>query len=267
MNYLREETLAMLETYRWHRALGQKTRAIDHARIIADPAHPNVWDTNHADCITAGSQQQIAEVLQALDQHLSHSDWRIVYTDPQTPESFTAHLALAGFSEKSATIQMALRTRLLPKPTPDLHPVETDADWAALADLVAEDHREGLRTGGASRLQVMTDGIVAGYRARIPSCQFYLSFQDGRPVAYGSYALGPSGGGIIEDLFTLPEARRRGIASGMIAACADRLSGEGCSTIFLGALVGQRAAALYSKLGFVPAFLTRVWARAEPVMR
>ena len=53
----------------------------------------------------------------------------------------------------------------------------------------------------------------------------------------------------------------------MIAAFVDRLSGEGCSTIFLGALIGQRAAALYSKLGFVPVFLTRVWARAEPVMR
>ena len=195
----------MLETYRWHRALAQETRAIEHARMIVDPSHPNIWDTNHADCITAATHQQIAGVLEALDHHLSHSDWRVVHTDPQTPESFTAHLALAGFSEKSATIQMALRTRVLPEPTPDLRPVEMDAEWAALANLVAEDHREGLRTGEASRLQELTDGVVAGYRARTPACQFYLSFEDGRPVAYGSYALGPSGAGIIEDLFTLPK--------------------------------------------------------------
>lgn len=257
----------MLETYRWHRALGQEARTIDYARIIVDPAHPNVWDTNHADCITAATQQQIAGVLGALDHYHSHSNWRVVHTDPQTPENFTAHLALAGFSEKSATIQMALRTPVLPEPTSNLHLVETDADWAALADLVAEDHREGLRTGGSSGLQELTEGIVAGYRARTPVCQFYLSFEHRRPVAYGSYALGPSDAGIIEDLFTLPEARRRGIASGMIAAFADRLRDEGCSSIFLGALAGQRAAALYSRLGFVPAFLTRVWARADPAMR
>lgn len=267
MSHLSAESLAMLETYRWHRALGQETCTIDHARIIVNRAHPNVWDTNHADCITATTQHQIDGVLQGLDQFLPHSDWRVVHIDPQTSENFTAHLALYGFSEKSATIQMALRTRVLPEPTNDLHPVDTEADWAALAHLVAEDHREGLRTGETSQLQELTDGIVAGYRARTPACQFYLSFEEGRPVAYGSYALGPSGAGIIEDLFTLPEARRHGIASGMIAAFADRLSGEGCSTIFLGALVGQRAAALYSKLGFVPAFLTRVWARSEPVMQ
>lgn len=266
MTNLREEKLAVLETYRWHRALGQETRAIDNARIIVDPAHPNVWDTNHADCITAGTQEEIAGVLEALDQHLSHSDWRVVQIDPQTPENFIAHLALAGFLERSATIQMALQTPSLPAPASDLHPVETDADWAALAHLVAEDHREGLRTGEASPLQELTDGIVAGYRARTPSCRFFLSIDNGRPVAYGSYASGPLGAGMIEDLFTLPQARGRGIASRMIAAFADRLSDEGCRTVFLGALVGQRAATLYTKLGFVPVFLTRTWAHAGPVV-
>ena len=252
----------MLETYRWHRALGQEARTTDYARTIVDPAHPNVWDTNHADCITAATQQQIAGVLQALDHHHSHSNWRVVHIDPQTPENFVAHLALARILGEVHDNPDGAPEPVLPEPTSNLHPVETDADWAALADLVVEDHREGLRTGGSSGLQELTEGIVAGYRARTPACQFYLLFKEGRPVAYGSYALGPSGAGIIEDLFTLPEARRRGKASGMIPAFAARLRHEGCSTIFLGALVGQRAAALYSKLGFVPAFLTRTWARA-----
>ncbi len=266
MSSLSREAYAMLETYRWHRALGQEVRAIDRARIIVDQAHPNIWDTNHADCISAETGSQIAQVLEALETHLSHSNWRVAQIDPKTPESFIAHLALAGFSEKSATIQMSLVNPMLPEPSRDLHLVETDADWTALAGLVVEDHREGLRTGEASRLQELADGIVAGYRARSPACQFHLSFVDGRPVGYGSCAAGPSGAGIIEDLFTIPEARGRGIASGMISAFVESLNDEGCSTVFLGALVGQRAAFLYSKLGFEPAFLIQTWARAAPVM-
>jgi predicted GNAT family acetyltransferase len=37
---------------------------------------------------------------------------------------------------------------------------------------------------------------------------------------------------MIEDLFTLPSARRRGVATGMIAEFANRLGAAGCHTIF-----------------------------------
>ena len=66
---------------------------------------------------------------------------------------------------------------------------------------------------------------------------------------------------MIEDLFTLPAYRRRGIASGMIATFADELRSSGCSCIFLGAMVGEPARLLYAKLGFRPSILTRCWVR------
>ena len=64
---------------------------------------------------------------------------------------------------------------------------------------------------------------------------------------------------MIEDLFTTPWARRRGIATGMIAAFVDRLRAAGCHTVFLGALAGDRPKRLYARLGFRPITLTRMW--------
>ena len=205
---------AIAETYRWHRGLGHSTRELGHARIVSDPLHPNVWDANHADGISAETEDEIGAILEELDVQLAHSDWRVVHTDPFTPEPFVARLALDGFEERPAVIQMVLGGRVRAEAATNLHPVESDLDWSILTQLVAHDHGEGLRTGGATIPREVTDGIVAGYRAKSPACRFNLARVDGEPVAYGSFAAGPSGAGIIEDLFTLPSHRGRGIASG-----------------------------------------------------
>lgn len=252
---------AIAETYRWHRGLGHGTRDLNYARIVVDPLHPNVWDANHADGISAETEGEIRAVLEALDVHLAHSDWRVIHTDPFTPVPFVATIAHGGFEERPAIIQMALSGRVQAGAETDLHPIESDGDWLTLADLVAQDHDEGLRTGGAAISREVTDGIVAGYRAKSPACRFHLAVMAGEPVGYGSFAAGPSGAGIIEDLFTLSSHRRRGVASGMIAEFADRLCGMGCDTVFLGAFVRERARHLHAKLGFRPVMLTRTWVK------
>ena len=252
---------AIADTYRWHRGLGHSATDHGDVRIVRDPAHPNVWDANHADGITADSDDRIDRVLALLDRHLTHSDWRVVHTDCFTPEPMLARLAWEGFVEQPAVIQMALAGEVRAAAAPDLHPVDSDADWEELADLVALDHDEGLRTGGAALSRDVTRGIVASYRAKAPACQFHLVRIDGVAVAYGSLAAGPYRAGIIEDLYTRPSHRRRGIASGMIAAFADRLRRERCDTIFLGAIVGEEARLLYAALGFRPVMLTRTWVR------
>lgn len=252
---------AIAETYRWHRGLGHDARNLSHARIVVDQLHPNVWDANHADGISAETEREIGAVLEALDVHLVHSDWRVIHTDPFTPEPFIARIAHDGFEERPAIIQMALSSRVHAAAATDLRLVESDDDWSTLAELVMQDHGEGLRTGGATISREVTDGIVAGYRAKSSACRFYIATLDGGPVGYGSFAAGPSGAGIIEDLFTLPSHRGRGVASGTIASFADRLRGMGCYTIFLGAIVGEQARHLYAKLGFQPVMLTRTWVK------
>lgn len=252
---------AIIDTYRWHRGLGNPARLLTNARIIVDASHPNVWDANHADTVSAATEDEIEDVLKSLEDHLAHCDWRVVHTDPFTPEAFVARLALDGFEEQPAVIQMALNGCVREKGSVDFRTVTSDEDWETVSQLVVQDHSEGLRTGGALISREVSEGIVAGYRSKAPACQFSLAIVDGAAVGYGSCAPGPSGAGIIEDLYTLPTHRGKGIASAMISAFADRLYADGCAIVFLGALVGGRARHLYAKLGFRPVMLTRTWVR------
>ena len=250
------------EAYRWQRRLGNAQFAAAHCHIVADPAHPDVWDANHADGVTARTDAEIEGVFTAMDRHLGHTRWRVIHTDCFTPEAFLVRLALDGFEERPVTIQMALRGELTDRGAAiELRPVAGNADWNALLRLVIADHAEGRRNGGLDMAPEISAGLVAGYHAKSGTFHFHLVVQDGVAVGYGGYAVAPNGAGMIEDLFTLPSARRQGIATGMIAAFTDRLREAGCHTIFLGALATERPKRLYARLGFRGVRLARAWVR------
>src|SRR3546814_11288818 len=88
---------------------------------------------------------------------------------------------------------MVLSRQLQAVPGSDITPIETEADWRALAALVRRDHEEGARTGGAILSAKVTDEIVAGYRAKDGPYRFLLASFGGIPVAYGACAAAPSG--------------------------------------------------------------------------
>lgn len=250
---------AIVDACRWQRGLGHEIVETAHARIVRSLALPEVWDANHADAVTAETADEIEAVLRAMEEQLAHTPWRVVHTDPFTPQPFLARLALDGFAETPLVIQMQLAGEVAAQPRAGLTPVESEADWRALAGLVHANHEAEDRAGGPLT-EAVSEGIVAGYRAKQEPYRFHLAWADGAPVAYGALAMAPGGAGMIEDLFTLPAHRRRGVASGMIAAFAGELRASGCSCVFLGALAGAPAR-LYAKLGFRPVMLTRSWVR------
>jgi GNAT superfamily N-acetyltransferase len=250
------------EAYRWQRRLGHTAIACRHCHIVADPAHPAVWDANHADEVTAETDDEADAVFAAMDEHLGHTRWRVVHTDCFTPDAFLARLALNDFGERPATIQMALGGDLTDSGAPImLRAVTSDGDWDELLQLVIADHAEGRRTADLDLAPEFSASVVAGYRAKNSAYHFHLATIDGAAVAYGAHAIAPNGAGMIEDLFTLPSARRRGIATAMIAVFTDRLRDAGCHTVFLGALTTEQPKHLYARLGFRPVTLTRTWVR------
>lgn len=250
------------EAYRWQRRLGNTVISAPHCHIVADATRPDVWDCNHADEVTAASEADIDAVFAAMNLHLAHAPWRVVHTDGFAPEAFLARLALEGFAERPLTIQMVLRGELGDRGPPiDLRPVASDPDWDALLELVRADHVEGRRTPDLTLSAEHSRNVVAAYRAKGSAYHFHLAYLDGRPVGYGACAAAPNGAGMIEDLFTLPSARRRGIATAMISAFTDRLRASDCHTIFLGALASEPPKHLYNRLGFQPIALARTWVK------
>jgi ribosomal protein S18 acetylase RimI-like enzyme len=251
------------EAYRWQRRLGARTITAPHCRIVVDPDRPRVWDRNHADDVSASAPAEIDAVFAAMDEHLAHSDWRVVHTDGFTPEAFLARLAFEDFAERPPTIQMALENATVAAGRPiALDLVENEADWATLAELVRRNHTEGRATGGLELSDAVSAGLVEGYRSKDPLFRFHLVRDAGVAIAYGAAAAAPNGLGMIEDLFTLPAHRRRGVASAMIATLVARLRADGCDGVFLGALAEEAPKWLYRRLGFAPVALARAWVKS-----
>jgi len=251
------------ETYRWHRRLGARVTAARHCHIVADPLRPGVWESNHVESVLAETDDEIDAVFADMDTHLAHTPWRVAHTDGFTPDGFLARLAFAGYRERFVAIQMALEGPIrAARMALDLRLVESEDDWRRLADLVRRNHVEGHVTGGLLPPPEFTADMVAVYRAKSPECRFRLVYAQGEAIAYGACAAAPNGLGMIEDVFTAPEHRRRGVASAMLAAFADDLGAQGCETLFLGALADEQAKRLYARLGFRPVGLARTWVKA-----
>jgi hypothetical protein len=175
---------AITDAYRWQRRLGNINIAASHCHIVADPAHPNVWDANYADDVTVQTDAEIDAVFRAVDRHLGHTSWRVIHTDCFTPDALLARLALNDFEERPVTIQMALQCELADRGAPiELRPVVSESEWDALLQLVVADHAEGRRTGGLKVPPEVTAGMVACYRAKGEAYHVCLAMKDGVPVA------------------------------------------------------------------------------------
>jgi GNAT superfamily N-acetyltransferase len=135
--------------------------------------------------------------------------------------------------------------------------VTTEADWQGLHTLVRRDHEDGSRTQGGALSPEVTRGIVASYRQKAPACQFFLARADDGDCAYGAAVLCEDGLGMVEDLFTLPAFRRRGIATAIIAQAVSHVRSRGAEHVLIGAHATEAPKRLYASLGFKPVCVTR----------
>ncbi|HJY81446.1 MAG TPA: GNAT family N-acetyltransferase [Candidatus Binatia bacterium] len=244
--------------YAWQRALGHEAVQDSLCCIVRDPAHPDVWDANHVSGVRASTTAEIDQVLQRADDAFAHCRHRLFVVDPLTPPAFVARLVLDDYQELTPTIQLVLEDSLQANPRDvDLRPVTTDADWQSLYTLVRQDHIEGARTQGMAIPAEVTQGIVTSYRKKWPAYQFFLAREDGVDCAYGAGVLCANGMGMVEDLFTLPNFRKGGIATAIIARAVSHVRDQGADQILIGALATEPPKRLYAALGFSPVCVTR----------
>lgn len=155
------------ETYRWQRPLGARVFATPHCCVVADAAHPDVWDANHADNVTAKTEAEMQAVFAAMDRRLGHSPWRVVHSDCLTSDKFLARLALDDFEERFVAIQMALEGDVADRGAPvELRPVMTDGDRDALLRLVMANHAERRDIDGFDFPSEFSAAMVETYRAK-----------------------------------------------------------------------------------------------------
>ncbi|HET8949490.1 MAG TPA: GNAT family N-acetyltransferase [Solirubrobacteraceae bacterium] len=91
----------------------------------------------------------------------------------------------------------------------------------------------------------------------------FATFEQGRPLAY---ALLLDGGrdGMLEDVFTTPAARGRGLASAVCAAVLHAARAERHELVFVPSDADHGAGPLYESLGFEPVTVLRWFRRGSP---
>jgi GNAT superfamily N-acetyltransferase len=102
--------------------------------------------------------------------------------------------------------------------------------------------------------------------ARLPNVyanttHFFLAREDGVDCAYGAGVLCGNGMGMVEDLFTLPTFRSRGIATALIARAIAHVCSQGAEQVLIGALTTEPPKRLYVALGFVRVCVTQEYIR------
>lgn len=253
-------------TYAWYRGYGNRVERQALATYVHNLEHPAVWDANHLSGVRATDRADIEQVLGHADHVFTHCPHRFVLVDPLTPEAFVARLALDDFKELSPTLQMVLDGPFAARGADvEFRAVVTDDDWRVLYELVRLDQLEGKATRGMTLDDAITRGLVAGYRSKAAVSQFFLATMDGVTCAYGSSVVGPYAMGIVEDLFTLPAYRRRGIATAMIRHAVVHARERGMGPMLIGGLADEAPKKLYASLGFEPACLTRYYLLEAPL--
>ena len=240
-------------------ALGNERSAAEDATFIRNPSVPRIRDANQVIGVTAATPDDIDRLLARADREYAdcpHRQFRLDFT--ASPE-FEARLALEGYERKD-TLVMLLEGDLIGAAKPhDIRPVESEADWQAYTSLHEIDWREYAEKipGGADT--AVAEQMVRTRRAKTPPVRYWLAWADGQPRAYLASWEGEDGVGQVEDLFTHPEFRHRGLAATLIHHCVADCRAHGAGPVVIAADALDTPKRMYAALGFRPVAISRTY--------
>jgi GNAT superfamily N-acetyltransferase len=243
------------ESYARYLALGNRTELRPAANFVSNPGLPRLWDANHLSCVRAAHDAEIRALLEAASAHFAALDHEYFILDPLTPQAFEARLVQRGLNS-SAELELLLEGPLAPVSAVaglEIRLAESDADWETIGVLSRKEEveeadkfqREALRPD-------ITQGLVASRRDKSPEVRTWLARSAGVDCAHLSSWPGQNGVGKVEDLFTLPAYRHRGIASALIAHCVADARERGAQEVLIGAMPADTPRLMYEALGFRP---------------
>ncbi|MCH8345375.1 MAG: GNAT family N-acetyltransferase [Chloroflexi bacterium] len=241
-------------------ALGNERFQADGATFVRNREIADIWDANHVAHITAATPDEIDGLLARVEREFAgfrHRQYRVDFT---TPPAFEARLALEGF-ERDETLVMLLEGELSGTAKPcEIRTVESEADWnayTALHDIDWREYRERMPGGPGGFDEGTAAQMMRSRRSMSPPVRHWLACVDGEPRAYLSSWGGVDGVGLVEDLFTHPDFRHRGLATALIHHGVSEARREGAGPIVIVADTKDTPKRMYAALGFAPVALKR----------
>ncbi|HET8937371.1 MAG TPA: GNAT family N-acetyltransferase [Polyangiales bacterium] len=247
------------ETSRGWLALGHERIPSPHALIVRDREHSDVYDANFAALVRAATEPEIRALLAQMDEVFSASDHRFVFWDAAMPQPFEARLVVDGWKLWNEMVTLVLEGELRADPPQiEIRPAASAADWLVIEDMHWLDAQEEVKKGLQPAYgREITEAMVRTKRRKAPAVQYFLARVDGVDCAFFSAWPGDNGVGQIEDLYTLPAFRGRGIARALMVKCVEDARARGAGPIIICARAEDTPKRMYEAMGFRPLCVQR----------
>ena len=228
------------------------------ATFVRNRELPARRDSNHVHSVRASTPGEIERLFEAADREYAGLPHRAFYCDYRTPPEFSARLALEGYEHKESLVMLLEGELLGEARAHEIRACVSKQDWAAYESLHEIDWLAS--NGGEAVTERWNPGI--GFRSdriKSPPVRSWLACVEGRPVAYFSSWEGIDGMGQVENLFTHPDFRHRGMATALMHHCVADARAHGPGPVVIVCDPNDTPKNLYASLGFRPVAIKRSW--------
>jgi GNAT superfamily N-acetyltransferase len=238
-------------------AVGNERFEADGATIIRNREIPQMHDANHVTQVTASTSKQIERLLARVEVEFSGFPHRRFDVDFTTPPAFEAHLTLRDYRRRDDLV-LLLENDLLGEARPhEIREVEDDTGWqmyAALHDVDWREFRERIDIPFDERV---AEAMMRSRQSKAPPVRYWLAYLEGQPWAYSASWEGLHGVGVVDDLFTHPDFRHRGLATALIHHCVADCRERGAEAVAIVADADDSPKQMYAAMGFRPVAVVR----------
>jgi GNAT superfamily N-acetyltransferase len=245
------------ETAAGYLALGNESFVAAGATFVRNRDIPGRYDSNHVGSVVTTTPAEIDVLLERSEAEFAGYSHRRFDVDPLTPPEFAARLVVDGGYSAWDTIWLILEGELQAQPkSADIREVLNQSDWRAFERLAELDAREDSKKHDRPFNAAHVADFCAAKRLKCPPVRVWLAFADGEARAYFSSWPGENGVGMVEDLFTEPKYRHRGLATALIAQSVADARTRGAGPVIIGADPNDTPRQMYASMGFRPLYIS-----------
>jgi GNAT superfamily N-acetyltransferase len=238
---------------------GNERFEADGATFMRNRAIPAIRDANHVTEITASTPEEVERLFARVEREFAGIPHRGFVVDFTTAPAVEARL-LAEDYRCDGVLLLALDGDLRTRARDcDIRRVDDDAGWAAHKVLSKLNWTEGRERHNAPQDVPLADMWAASQRSKSPPFTYWLAYVDGEARACLSSWGGEDGIGEVEDLFTHPDFRHRGLATALMHHCVADCRARGAREVILGCDPGDTPKQMYAAMGFRPFAMKRAY--------
>ena len=254
-----DDIVRVCTALRGYHCLGNEVFEAAGATFVRNKTCLRRHDANFVTEVRCRTPAEVEALLAQMEVEYVAFRHRQLHLDALTPPAVAAHLSLGDISF-SEQVMMALEGEPKVERRPvEIRAVDDEASWSDYAALQRADWAEACRNQGREFAPEVTDDFLRSKRCKQPPAQFWIAYQSGEPAAYFSSWAAPNGVGVLEDLFTHPDCRHRGLGSMLLVRAAADARQRGAGTIVLSALTNDTPKHMYAAMGFVPVYVQRIY--------